>query len=77
VQVPLQGVNVDKVGDDDSHPFMDKGVPVITIHSMTQETWPLLHSRRDNLKAVDLDQYYAAYRLVAFYLKYLDTSPAR
>jgi hypothetical protein len=42
--VPPTGVNVDNVGDDDSHPFLDARIPVITIHSVTQETFPILHS---------------------------------
>ncbi len=72
IQVPLQGINVDKVGDDDTHPFLNKKIPVISIHSVTSETLPILHSRRDNLNAVRLDDYFDAYRLVAFYLAFLD-----
>ncbi|MGH9612231.1 MAG: M28 family metallopeptidase [Bryobacteraceae bacterium] len=72
VNIPLQGVNVDKVGDDDTHPFLLKKIPVISIHSVTQETWGILHSRRDNVNAIHSDDYYDAYQLVAFYLAYLD-----
>ena len=70
--IPLSGVDVEKVGDDDTHPFLAQKIPVISIHSITQETWGILHSRRDNLAAVDGNYYYDAYRLVAFYLAYLD-----
>jgi Zn-dependent M28 family amino/carboxypeptidase len=70
--IPLQGVNVERVGDDDTHPFQSKNIPVISIHSVTQETWGILHSKRDNLGAVHPNDYYDAYRLVAFYLAYLD-----
>lgn len=73
IRVPLQGLNVDRAGDDDSHPFLNKNIPVITIHSMTSETWPILHSKRDDLAAIHMDDYEAAYRLVGFYLAYLDT----
>ena len=73
INVPLQGVNVDQVGDDDTHPFFDKGLPVICIHSVTQETWGILHSRRDNPNAINHRDYYDAYKLVAFYLAYLDS----
>jgi peptidase M28-like protein len=72
IRVPLQGVNVDKVGDDDTHPFLNKKMPVISIHSVTSETFPILHSKRDNLEAVHMSDYFDAYRLVAFYLAYLD-----
>ena len=65
-KTPVQGVNVDNVGDDDTHPFLDKKMPVICIHSVTQETIGILHSNRDNLSAINLDDYYTTYRLVAF-----------
>jgi hypothetical protein len=71
-QIPLQGVNVDDVGDDDTHPFLSKKLPVICIHSVTQEKWQILHSQRDKLSAINPGDYYDAYRLVAFYLNYLD-----
>lgn len=72
VHTQLQGVNVDKVGDDDTHPFLDKKIPVICIHSVTQDTWQVLHSKRDDISAIHPDDYYDAYRLVAFYLAFLD-----
>lgn len=72
LKMPVAAVNVEQVGDDDSHPFLRAKVPVITIHSLTQETLPLLHTRRDQAAAVDMNRYYDAYRAVAFYLRYLD-----
>jgi hypothetical protein len=72
--LPLVSTNVDRVGDDDSHAFLRAKIPVITFHSITQETLPLLHSTRDDLKAIHPDQYYNAYRLAALYLGYLDTT---
>lgn len=74
VQVDLQGVNVDGVGDDDTHPFLSRHVPVITIHSVTQKTWHILHSPGDNLSAINFSDYYNTYRLVAAYLAYLDAT---
>ena len=73
LHVPPVGVNVENVGDDDSHAFLNAKIPVITIHSVTQETWPVLHSRRDQLQAINPAYYYTAYRVVATYLAYLDT----
>ena len=73
LHLPAEGMNVDKVGDDDSHPFRDAKIPTLTIHSLTQETWPILHSPRDNVDAIDADDYYAAYRLAATLLAYLDS----
>jgi hypothetical protein len=68
------GVNVDKVGDDDSHSFVDVKIPVISIHSVTQETLPILHSVRDTLKAIQPEHYYSAYRLASLYLAYIDAT---
>jgi len=68
----IDGVNVERVGDDDSRSFLSAHIPVITLHSLTPETWSVIHSPRDNLKAIKLGEYYASYRLIAFYLAYLD-----
>ena len=71
-QIPMQAVNVDKVGDDDTRPFIASKLPVLTIHSLTQETFRIIHSERDKMQAIHFDDYYSTYRLVAFYLAYLD-----
>ena len=47
VHSELTGVHVDAAGDSDSHPFFDKQIPVLEVHSLTQETLPLLHSAKD------------------------------
>lgn len=70
----VEGVNVDKVGDDDTHPFLDAHIPVITIHSVTSRNIRVLHSSGDNLKAIDPVDYYNSYKLAATYLTYLDTA---
>ena len=71
-RLPLQGVNVEKVGDDDTHPFLEQRIPVISIHSILQDTLPILHSVRDNPDMIRQEDYYETYKLVAFYLAYLD-----
>ncbi len=38
LHIPLDGVDVSKVGDDDTHPFYSARVPVVSIHSIT-EPW--------------------------------------
>ena len=68
----LQGVNIEKVGDDDTHPFHDIRIPVLSLHSLTGETFGTLHSKHDQLAAIHMDYYMDAYRLAAFYLAYLD-----
>jgi len=72
--VEARGMNVDRVGDDDSHPFLNFGIPVLTIHSVTPKTWHILHHSSDNLSAIHADDYYASYRLAAAYLAYLDSA---
>jgi hypothetical protein len=74
LNIPYEAVNVDAVGDDDSHSFLDAHTPVITIHSVTQETIGILHSPRDNLYAIHAEEYYETYKLAAAYLTYLDSA---
>jgi Iap family predicted aminopeptidase len=74
LHVELLGMNVERVGDDDSHSFLRFGIPVLTIHSLTRETWHILHHASDNLSAIHPNDYYTAYRLAAAYLAYLDTA---
>jgi len=71
--VPI--VNVDKVGDDDSRPFLDAKVRVITLHSITQQTIAWLHTKLDRLDAIRIQDYYDSYKLIAFFLTYLDSIP--
>jgi hypothetical protein len=72
LKIPLAGVNLEKVGIGDSFPFRERKIPSIDLHSITQETYPVLHSSRDQLSAVQLADYYDSYRLIATYLGYLD-----
>ena len=69
---PLTGVNVEKVGESDEEAFIQRKIPTITIHSLTQETLSVLHSPKDNYRAVHFDDYYQSYRLLSAYLAYLD-----
>jgi hypothetical protein len=63
---PLSGMDVDKVGSTDSVPFSERNIPSITLHSINQKTWDAQFS------AIDLDDYYRSYQLIALYLAYLD-----
>jgi Peptidase family M28 len=73
-QLPFSVMNVGKAGRSDSDSFRDRGVPSITVHSMTNETWPILHSSRDQMSEIHLSDYYDTYRLMAAYLAYLDAT---
>jgi hypothetical protein len=70
--LPLSVVNVHKVGRSDSDSFQDLKVPAICIHSVTTETFPILHTARDQMSAMHFDDYYNTYLLLRAYLAYLD-----
>jgi hypothetical protein len=73
--LPLERVDVDSIGATaDSESFARYQIPRITLHSVTQETWPILHSSADKLAAIRMNDYYESYRLIADYLAYLDTT---
>ncbi|HSA93824.1 MAG TPA: TonB family protein [Terriglobales bacterium] len=71
-ELPLAVVNVDNVGSTDSESFAGHGIRALTIHSLTQETLPILHSPQDQMSALRFEDYYDSYRLVAAYLAFLD-----
>ncbi len=72
LNLPLDGVNIERVGSSDSESFRRRGVPVIMFHSATQETVMIPNSSEDTLEAVRLDDYYDTYKLVASYAAYID-----
>ena len=73
INLPLTGMNVDGVGSSDSESFAKLKIPSMTVHSVTQDTLRVLHSTRDKLDAVHMDDYYDSYRLLAGYLTFLDS----
>ncbi len=77
--LPLSGMNVDNVGTSDSEQFAKRKIPRITVHSLTQETWDahILHTKKDEISKINLDDYYQTYRLVAAYLAFLDEKQTR
>ncbi len=56
----------------DSFSFESYKIPVLMIHSLTRETLPVLHSSKDTLSAIHLDDYYDTYKLLVGYLADLD-----
>ena len=74
LNVPVTGVNVDQIGSTDSVQFSERKIPSITIHSLTQETWNahILHTSKDRLSVLRLDDYYQTYRAIGAYLAFLD-----
>jgi hypothetical protein len=73
MKLPLAGVDVDDFGTTDSESFANYKIPRITIHTITRQTWPILHSAKDNFSAVKMEDYYDTYRLLAAYLAFLDS----
>jgi hypothetical protein len=74
MKVPVSKMNVEQVGSTDSVQFADRKIPSITVHSVTQIAWNthMLHSNRDTLSALNLDDYYETYRLLSAYVAFLD-----
>src|SRR5262249_44926728 len=74
MKLEVAGVNVERVGSTDAEQFSQRGIPSITIHSLTQESFnsQILHTSKVKFTAVHLDDYYETYRLVAAYVTYLD-----
>jgi hypothetical protein len=77
MNMPLSGANVDDIGSTDSVQFSERRIRSITIHSLTQENWNqnILHTSKDRISAIRLDDYYRTYRLIAAYLAFLDGIP--
>ncbi|HEY0564706.1 MAG TPA: hypothetical protein VGC88_03925, partial [Terriglobales bacterium] len=72
LNLPLTAMNVDNVGESDEEPFIEKKIPSVMVHSLTSETFRILHSSNDNWSAVKFDDYYNSYRLLTGYLHILD-----
>jgi putative aminopeptidase FrvX len=74
LNVPVTGVNVEQVGSTDSVEFSALKIPSITIHSLNQQNYNarILHTSKDKFSAINLDDYYQTYRLLAAYIAYLD-----
>jgi Iap family predicted aminopeptidase len=64
-------------GDSDSTSFNRKGIPAMTIHSLTNE-WPkILHSDNDNPSKVNHDSVYLGYRLALALLVRVDQADCK
>jgi Zn-dependent M28 family amino/carboxypeptidase len=72
MRLPVRGMNVDKVGDSDGRSFKNRGIPVITLHTVTTENLHILHSAGDRFAAINQDEYYKTYNLIAGFLASLD-----
>jgi Iap family predicted aminopeptidase len=71
-KLPVTAMNVPEGATADSESFARYQIPRITLHSVTQKSWPILHSPSDKLAAIKMNDYYESYKLIAAYLAYLD-----
>ena len=67
LKIPASQVDIELAGATDSQPFAARGIPEITVHSLTRQN---LLSRAEN--KLNARNYYNAYRLVCGYVAYLD-----
>jgi aminopeptidase-like protein len=74
LKMPVSVINVDAVGSSDSEQFAARKIPSITIHSLTQQTFNahILHTSKDKISEMRLDDYYESYHLIMAYLAFLD-----
>lgn len=72
LHLPLEIVNADLCCDEDSTPFRKRHISTLMLHSLTSETFAILHSANDNLSQIRLDDYYDSYRLIDAYLAQMD-----
>jgi hypothetical protein len=71
-KVSVPTMNVPSRASADSESFARYQIPRITLHSVTPDTWSILHSRFDTMAAIKMNDYYNSYKLIAEYLAYLD-----
>ncbi len=79
LNMTVGGVDVEFIGSTDSVQFAVRKIPAITIHSLTQASWDarILHTSKDKLREINLDEYYKTYRLISAYLAALDQLASR
>jgi hypothetical protein len=71
-KLPVTVMNPENGASADSESFVRYHIPRITLHSVTRQTWSILHSPYDKMAAIKMNDYYDSYKLIAEYLAYLD-----
>jgi hypothetical protein len=72
MKLDFVGVNVDKVGSTDSMTFHKAGIPVLSLHSVTQKTLTSINSSSDVWRAISWKDYYDTHRFISALLVYFD-----
>jgi Peptidase family M28 len=71
MKIPFGIVDAESA-EEDSTPFRDRKIPTLMLHSLTPGTSRILHSANDNMRAVQMNDYYGSYLLIAEYLALTD-----
>lgn len=74
--VPITGMDLSPIADADSSAFLEQDIPVIDFHSLNSKSLRLLHGDSDRMELVRPEVYYDTYRLLSFYLAFLDSRVA-
>jgi Zn-dependent M28 family amino/carboxypeptidase len=74
MEIPMNVMNADQVADEDGSSFRKRNIPTLMLHSVDSDSFPILHTSRDNISAIKMSDYYKSYRLIATYLAYLDST---
>jgi putative aminopeptidase FrvX len=72
LHLSFQGVNVGSVATTDSESFQKARIPVLSLHSVTRETFGLINNSSDVWKVVSWQDYYDTHKLISGLLVYLD-----
>jgi Zn-dependent M28 family amino/carboxypeptidase len=72
MKLDFAGVNVDAIGSTDSATFHKAGIPVLSLHSVSQETWKIINSKHDVWASLQWRDYYDTHKFVSALLSYLD-----
>ena len=71
LELDAEAVSYDQVGSSDHESFRRAKIPVLTLHSLTQETLPIIHSSKDQPELIRAQEYFQSYKLVSAYLVFL------
>ncbi len=71
-KLEVTGSNVPQMGEGDAESFNKAKIPNATVHSVTSDNYRIRRSKKDNLDAINRDDYYDSYSLLTAYLAYLD-----
>ena len=72
MKLELHEMNVEGAGTTDSEPFLRAHIPVLCLHSVTQETWRIINGSRDVWSAVSWKDYYDSHKLISALVRYFD-----